>query len=304
MASEAHDALVTKLRADHPDRKPTPEVRPSLEQLRAARDAMEASALPIDPSVTMRECEVNGVPGIWFEPEGAHPTRVILYFHGGGFMFGTPRNSGHLIARLAREAGARCLGLDYRLSWQAPFPAALTDAVRAYRWLLADGVDPAHLALAGDSAGGGLVVTVLAALRDADDPLPAAGVLTSAWTDLAVTGESARTVDDPVATATGLRMLADGYLRGADPTDPLASPLYADLAGLPPLLVQVGTQEVLLDDSLRLAARARDAGVDVTLEVLDGVIHIWQYYGPDLPETRESEARAGAFIRRHTGGDA
>jgi monoterpene epsilon-lactone hydrolase len=300
MASDAHDALVARLRAEHPDRKPTPEVRPPLEHLRAARDAMEANALPVDPDVAMRECEVNGVPGIWFEPEGADPARVILYFHGGGFMFGTPRNSGHLIARLARAAGARCLGLDYRLSWMAPFPAALTDAVRAYRWLLADGVDPARIALAGDSAGGGLVVTTLVALRDADDPLPAAGVLTSAWTDLAVTGDSARTVDDPVASADGLRMLGDGYLQGADPTDPLASPLYADLTGLPPLLVQVGTQEVLLDDSTRLADKARAAGVDVTLEVLDGVIHIWQYYGPDLPETRASEAQAGAFIRQHT----
>jgi epsilon-lactone hydrolase len=163
--------------------------------------------------------------------------------------------------------------------------------------LLAAGHEPSSIALAGDSAGGGLVLATLVALRDAGDPLPAAGYASSAYTDLTVSGDSAVAIDDPVCNRAGLVMLGDAYLDGADPREPLASPLFADLAGLPPLLLQVGGREALLDDSVRFAERARAAGVDVTLEVLDGVIHIWQYFGPDLPETCDSEARAGAFLR-------
>ena len=298
MASPEHDALVVQLIGANAERKPTPEVRPESEQFPAIIEAMNASALPIPAGITAQAATFGGVPGVWFEPDGADARRVILYFHGGGYMFGTARNTGHVTARLARSAGAFAFSTDYRLSWQAPFPAAVEDAMAAYRGLLASGYAPEDVAFAGDSAGGGLVVCALVALRDAGDPLPAAGFASSAFTDLTVSGRSAAEVDDPIASRDGLLMLGNSYLDGADPGTPLASPLFADLSGLPPLLLQVGSRELLLDDTTRLAAAAKEAGVEVTLNVLDGVIHIWQYFGPDLPETRSSEREAGEFMRR------
>jgi acetyl esterase/lipase len=296
MASPEHEAIVEHMRAHG---RSTPETLPPLEHRRAALDAMNANFVPDPPEVASEPGIVGGVPGWWFRPAGADPARVIVYFHGGGYMFGSARNTGHVTARLARAAGCHAFGVDYRLSWQAPFPAAVDDAVAVSRALLADGRDLGTVALAGDSAGGGLAIAALVALRDAGDPLPAAAFASSAYTDLTVSGESAVAIDDPVCNREGLLMLGTAYLDGADPREPLASPLFADLTGLPPLLLQVGGQEALLDDTTRIAERARAAGVDVTLEVLDGVIHIWQYFGPDLPETRESEARAGAFLRAH-----
>jgi acetyl esterase/lipase len=299
MPSTEHEALVAAITASgHP---PTPEVRPSLEQLQAAVQNMNDTALPIDPDIEAADGELGGVPGIWFRPAGADQSRIVVYFHGGGYMFGTPRNTGHVTARLARASRSHAFSVDYRLSWKAPFPAPVEDALAVYRALLARGYEPSSIALAGDSAGGGLVIATLVALRDAGDPLPAAAFASSAFTDCTVSGDSAFKVDDPIATRAGLCMLAAGYLNGADPATPLASPLFADLRGLPPLLLQVGSREALLDDTTRLAERARAAGVDVTLDVLEGVIHIWQYFGPDLPETRASEADAGDFLQRHLG---
>jgi acetyl esterase/lipase len=297
MPSIEHETLVQAIKAS--GHAPTPEVRPSPKHARAAVQNMNDTALAIDDDIATEDADLGGTPGMWFRPKDADASRVVLYFHGGGYMFGTPRNTGHVTARLARAAGCPAFSLDYRLSWKAPFPAPVEDATAAYRDLLARGYAHSSIALAGDSAGGGLVIATLVALRDAGDPLPAAGFASSAFTDLTVSGESAYTVDDPIATRAGLCMLAEGYLDGADPRTPLASPIFADLHGLPPLLLQVGSREVLLDDTTRLARRARKAGVDVTLDVLDGVIHIWQYFGPDLPETKASEATAGAFLRRH-----
>jgi monoterpene epsilon-lactone hydrolase len=298
MASPEHDELVSSLVATHPERKPTPDIRPDTEQFPAIIDLMDASALPIPHGITAGAATFGGVPGVLFEPAGADTRRVLLYFHGGGYMFGTARNTGHVTARLARSAGALAFSVDYRLSWQAPFPAAVEDAVAAYRGLLASGYAPENVALAGDSAGGGLVLCTLLALREAGDPLPAAGFASSAFTDLSVSGRSAAEVDDPIVTRTGLLMLANSYLDGADARTPLASPLYADLSRLPPLLLQVGSRELLLDDTTRLAVAAKAAGVDVTVDVLTDVIHIWQYFGPDLPETRYSEREAGEFLKR------
>ena len=298
MASAAHDELVAQLLAAHAERKPTPDIRPDTEQFPAIIELMDASALPIPDGIASGPATFGGVPGVLFEPAGADPSRVILYFHGGGYMFGTARNTGHVTARLARSAGAAAFSADYRLSWQAPFPAAVEDAVAAYRGLLASGYDPQNVALAGDSAGGGLVLCTLLALRDAGDRLPAAGFASSAFTDLTVCGRSAAEIDDPIATRAGLLMLANSYLDGADPRTPLASPLYADLSGLPPLLLQVGSRELLLDDTTRLAEAAKAAGLDVIVDVLDDVIHIWQYFGPDLPDTRYSEQQAGEFLKR------
>jgi len=297
MPSAEHDALVETIGAS--GHKPTPDVTPSPDELRAAVRLMNETALPIHSAVVASPDALGGVPGVWFRPEAAVEGRALLYFHGGGYMFGTARNTGHVTARLAKAARAAAFSVDYRLSWQAPFPAAVDDAVAVYRALLDAGHDSASIALAGDSAGGGLVIATLVALRDNGDPLPVAGFASSAFTDLTVSGASAQTVDDPIATRAALLMLGGAYLAGSDPTTPLASPLFADLRGLPPLLLQVGSRELLLDDTVRLAQRARESGVDVELDVLDGVIHIWQYFGPDLPETRESEARAGAFLDRH-----
>lgn len=297
MASPQLKALIDKIVGDHAPGKPVPEERFSDVQLAQALSLMDALSLPIDDSVTVREAELAGVHGVWLEPDGADSAGTILYFHGGGYMFGSARNTGHVTGRLAAEAGVYAFSVDYRLSWQAPFPAALDDALATYRALLDTGRAPQSIALAGDSAGGGLVLATLIAARDADLPLPAAGFTSSAFTDLAITGETVSEADDPVVSRKGLKMLGNAYLGGIDPQSPLASPLYADLAGLPPLLLQVGGREILLDDTTRFAERAREAGVDVTLEVLDELIHIWQYYGPDLPETRDSEQRAGRFIR-------
>lgn len=298
MASPEHEALVAALLSAHPDRKPTPDIRPDTDHFPAMIEQMDASALPIPADITARAASFGDVSGVLFEPADADARRVIVYFHGGGYMFGTARNTGHVTARLARRAGALAFSVDYRLSWQAPFPAAVEDAVAVYRGLLGSGYAPEDLALAGDSAGGGLVLCMLVALREAGDPLPAAGFASSAFTDLTVSGRSAAEVDDPIASRAGLLMLANNYLDGADARTPLASPLYADLSNLPPLLLQVGSRELLLDDTTRLAEAARAAGVDVTVDVLADVIHIWQYFGPDLPETRDSEREAGEFLKR------
>jgi acetyl esterase/lipase len=194
-----------------------------------------------------------------------------------------------------------CL-LDYRLAPEHPFPAAVDDAVAAFRELVAGGVDPAAIALAGDSAGGGLVLATLLALREAGDPLPAVGVCLSPWVDLAQTGDSyERLADvDPMISRDSLKVMADAYLAGADPTTPLASPQYGDLRGLPPLLIEVGERESLLDEGVAVAERARDAGVDVTLRRWPEMIHVFQLFPADLvPEAAESVSGVAAFLTRH-----
>jgi acetyl esterase/lipase len=191
---------------------------------------------------------------------------------------------------------------DYRLGPEHPFPAAVDDAVAAYRWMLAQHVDPASVVIAGDSAGGGLTAATLLALRDAGDALPAGGVLMSAWLDLTCESESmtSKAEQDPVLSRDGLRSWADYYLDGTDANSPLASPVHADLAGLPPLLVQVGTAEVLLDDSVRLAERAKAAGVDVTLEQWEEMVHIWHAMAAFVPEGQQAIDRVGEWVRERT----
>jgi acetyl esterase/lipase len=194
------------------------------------------------------------------------------------------------------------LGVDYRLAPEHPFPAAVEDATAAYRWLVSRGTDPAHIAIAGDSAGGGLTLATLIALRDAGDPLPAAAACLSPWVDLEGVGASmtSKAAVDPFVRKEMIEFMAQQYLGGRDLRTPLAAPLYADLQGLPPLLIQVGTAEVLLDDATRIAERARAAGVEVSLEVWDDMIHVWQLFAPMLPEGQQAIERIGAFIRAHT----
>lgn len=238
----------------------------------------------------------NGVPAEWVEREGKNDNRVLLYLHGGGYLACSAVTHRAITCAFA-QSGFRVCAPNYRLAPEHPFPAALDDAVSAYRALL-DSMPSQYLFLAGDSAGGGLAVALLVSLRDARLRLPAAVVLFSPWTDLAATGASLKTNDRRCAMFHGWGIAAAGkrYLAGADPRNPLASPLYADLHRLPPLLIHAARNEVLLDDSVRLADRAREARVPVTLKIWPVVHHCWQMMYPRLPEARRSIREAAAFL--------
>jgi len=228
----------------------------------------------------------------------------VLYLHGGGYVIGSPRSHRHLAAAIARAAGARALVLDYRLAPENPFPAALEDAIAAYRWLLGQGIAAGRIVVAGDSAGGGLTVATLLALRDRGIPRPAAGVCISPWVDLTCSGQSYSTkaASDPIVAPDLITALAEAYVgRDGDRKAPLASPLYADLRDLPPLLVQVGSEEVLLDDALGLGARARTAGVDATVEEWPAMIHVWHWFLPMLDEAEQAVGVIGKFVRSRVG---
>jgi monoterpene epsilon-lactone hydrolase len=245
----------------------------------------------------------GGVRAEWVVPPGASEGRALLYLHGGGYVICSPDTHREMVAHLARASGCRVLLLDYRLAPEFPFPAAVEDAVAAYRWLLAQGYPARGLAVAGDSAGGGLTVAALVAFRYLGLPMPGAAVCFSPWTDLACTGETlaSKASEGPIVSRPLLEQLAQTYLAGADPRSPLASPLYADLRGLPPLLVQVGTAETLLDDSRRLADRCREVGVEVSLEEWEGMPHVWHFFVSFLPEAQQAIARAGQFLGQRLG---
>jgi epsilon-lactone hydrolase len=281
----------------------TPEELPSDATFRAMREAEEASPPARVDGFALSTVEADGVPLLSVIAEGHPPGTTVVYFHGGGYLWMTPGTHLPVLVAIADATGARCLGIHYRRAPEHPFPAAVDDAVTAYRWLLAQGNDPETIAFVGDSAGGGLVVAALVALGDQGIALPAAAVCFSPWTDLTVSGPSADGADDPVVSGDALRMMARAYLGGSDPTSPLASPLYADLAGLPPLQIQVGSRESLLDDARRLAERARQAGVDVTLIEHPGVIHMWIVFGPDIPESTAAFSLLGSFLAAHVRAD-
>lgn len=252
--------------------------------------------------VTCTPVEAGGVSAEWSVAAGVDETKVVLYVHGGGYVMGSAGSHRDVTGRLSKASGARVLSLNYRLAPEHPFPAPVDDAVAAYRWLLAQGISPGNIAVAGDSAGGGLAIATLLALRDAGEPLPAAGIGISPWVDMEGTGESmtTRAAVDPVVQKEGLLGMAKLYLGDADPKNPLAAPLHADLAGLPPLLLQVGDAETLLDDSTRLAEKARAAGVDVTLKVWDEMPHVWHLFAPILPEGRQAIDEIGSFFQART----
>jgi acetyl esterase/lipase len=265
-----------------------------------------SAIFPVPDDVTCEPVDAGGVAAEWIAAPGTDAERMIYYLHGGGYAMGSIKTHREMVSRISRASGARALAIDYRLAPENPFPAAVEDATTAYRWLLSAGVDPARVVIAGDSAGGGLTVATLVALRDAGDPLPAAAVCLSPWVDMEALGESMTTKAeaDPSVRREDVLEGAQAYLNGADPRTPLAAPLYADLTGLPPLLIQVGTAEVLLDDSTRLAERARSAGVDVTLEPWDDMIHVWQSVAAILPEGQQAIDRIGEFVREHVGAKA
>ena len=261
------------------------------------------SVLPMDDDIETERVGVNGVPAEWVWAPESQENRVILYLHGGGYLFGSARTHRVMLAHMARAAKARVLALDYRLAPEIPFPAPVEDSVSAYRWLQAQGISPQKIAIGGDSAGGGLVVAALVALRSVGEPMPAAGVCISAWTDMESTGTSMATnaEADPSVSKERLLKIAKVYLGGKDPRAPLASPIHADLTGLPPLLLQVGSIEVLLDDSTMLKSRAKEAGVSVEMEVWEDMPHVWHHYAPILPEARKAIGKIGEFVLEHTG---
>ena len=270
-----------------------------VEEIRAEFEAMSAG-FTLSADIRTERLSAGGVPAEWVVAPEARADRTMLYLHGGGYVVGSINTHRDLAARLSRAARARVLVIDYRLAPEHPYPAAVEDATAAYRWLLAAGASPQRIVIAGDSAGGGLTVATLVALRAAAQPLPAAGVCLSPWVDLEGSGESMTTkaAVDPLVNRERVRKTAAYYLAGQDPRAPLAAPLYANLSGLPPLLIQVGTAETLLDDSTRLAARARKAGVNVTLEPWEDMVHVWQVFAAILPEGRQAIERIGEFIRQ------
>jgi monoterpene epsilon-lactone hydrolase len=244
----------------------------------------------------------GGVKADWFTTPESENDRVILYLHGGGYIFGSPTSHRGIISRLAKAARARVLALDYRLAPEHPFPAAVEDSTAAYRWLLEQGYKPSKIALAGDSAGGGLTIATLVALREAKTPLPAAAVPISPWVDLEGTGESMKTraAVDPMVQKEGIAGIAAQYLGQTDPKNPLAAPLYADLKGLPPLLIHVGDAETLLSDATRIAEKAKQAGVKVDLKIYPEMIHVWHLFADILPEAQQAIEEIGGFVRLRT----
>jgi monoterpene epsilon-lactone hydrolase len=248
-----------------------------------------------------------GVHGLRITPESALPGKALLYFHGGAFVAGSPASHRHLAAKIAVESGLSTFLIDYRLAPEAPYPAAVDDALAAYRHVLDEGHQAGDVVLAGDSAGGGLCVSLMLKLKELGLPLPAGCALLSPWVDLSCSATSFDTnaQHDPLITRQGMMQAASTFLAGRiEPTDPRASPVRADLTGLPPLLIQVGNQEALLDDSILLASRALEAKVDATLEVTDGVVHVWHLFWSLLPEARASIDGLARFLLRSLASDA
>lgn len=259
-----------------------------------------SSWVPLPVGIVAEPVMAGGVPGEWVSAPGADRNRVLLCLHGGGYTMGSSKTTSVLASFLSAASGCRVLVIDYRLAPEHPFPAALEDTIAAYRWLLEQGFLPRRIIVTGFSAGGGLALSTLISLRDAGIALSAGAVLVSPWTDLAGTGVSVltRAEADPWLTDAMNRYHAALYAGGNDLRHPLISPLYADFPGLPPLLIHVGSDEIMLDDSLRVAERATKAGVEVTLEVWEGMWHVWHAFASRLPEGRQAIEHIGQFVRR------
>ena len=260
------------------------------------------STWPVADDVRLEPVDLGGIPGEWSTVPGSDASKVLVFFHGGGFCSGSILSHRRLVTEAGRAAGRRTLAVGYRLAPEHPFPAAFADALTAWRFLLEQGIAARDIAIGGDSAGGGLTVVLMNHLRDAGTDLPGCAWLVSPWTDLAMTGATLATKEavDPLIHEGYLRELADAYVpKAVDRRDPRISPLHSNLRGLPPVLIQVGSDETLLADATRLAAAAGAADVRVTLEVWPHMIHAWPVWNAALEAGREALARAGAFIRGH-----
>ncbi len=272
-----------------------------LEERRAAYDAL-AGMFPTAADVAVERVIANGVKAEWTSTELADPSRVILYLHGGGYVFGSLDSHRHLVSELGRAASARTLALDYRLAPECPFPAPVEDAVAGYRFLLHAGFQPERIAISGDSAGGGLAISLMVRLRELGLPQPAIAFLMSPWVDMRGTGDSFKVnaLRDPVVSTEMINFVAKQYLKDAHPDSPLASPFRAALEGIAPLRIYVGATETLLDDSIQLARAAGLADVKVHLEIWPRMVHIWPTYHQVLAEGRRVIAEAGRVMRDAT----
>jgi acetyl esterase/lipase len=272
---------------------------PFMERRAQAQAFAEAFEMPADMRV--RAGQLGGVPVEWIQPAGIENGPVLFHLHGGGYVLGNPAGSRPFTTLFAREARARVVSVDYRLAPEHPFPAAVDDALAAYRALLLQGQDPARLAIGGESAGGGLTVALLLAARDAGLPMPACAFAVSPWVEMSCMAQSfaTRAAVDPLLTRRALKEMADAYLDGAREENPLASPLHGDLSGLPPLLIHVGSDEVLFDDAVGLHARAAAHGVETSFEVWDGMIHVWHMFHALLPEGARATRAIADFTRSH-----
>ena len=274
--------------------------RPVDEQ-RTNWDEFGKSIPEYSPDVAIDAVDCNGVPSEWVVAPGADDNKVLLHFHGGGYVIGHPDGYRNFNSRMSEAAGARVLAVDYRLAPEHPFPAALDDTLNAYKWVLAQGYQADQVGFMGESAGGGLVFATLLAARDDDVPLPAAAIATSPWVDLANTFDSHafNAEADPMIAPTVLDTFAARYLNDTDPKNPLASPVYGEPSGLPPVYILVGSTEVLLDDARTLFMNASRAGVDTTIEVAPEMPHIWPIFAYQLPEGRSAIAKLSAFFGAH-----
>jgi acetyl esterase/lipase len=293
LASEQLAQLIETLKA-----APVAPEGASIQEIRSGFEQMGAM-FPLPDDVTLEKVTANGVPAEWVSAPGARTDGAVLYLHGGGYVIGSVNTHRELVSRISRSSGLRALSLDYRLAPENPFPAAVDDSVAGYQYLLNQGIAPERIAVAGDSAGGGLTIATLVALKERGLPQPAAAVPMSPWVDLEGIGDSmtSKDAEDPMVHKDALLPMAEAYLGGANPRTPLAAPLYADLSGIAPMLIQVGTAETLLDDSTRIAEKARSQGVSVVLEPWQDMIHVFQLFANMLPEGQQAIDRIGEFIR-------
>jgi acetyl esterase/lipase len=279
--------------------------RPRSDDYRQRRKDIDARGLQygLKPDVTVEPVTANGVQAEWTSTPQADRNAALLYLHGGGYVIGSLDSHRHLVAEAGRAVGSWALALDYRLAPEHPFPAAVDEAIAGYRFLLARDYPPGRIAIAGDSAGGGLVVSAMVAIRDAGLPPPACGWCISPWVDMEAAGETMTTrgAVDPMVQRAGILDMARLYLNGADPHSPLAAPIYADLTGLAPLLIQVGASETLLDDALRLAKTTGAADVRVDLQIWPEMVHVWHLFHPELKAGLRAIEEGGSFVRRMIG---
>ena len=292
MPSEQHEALVEMVSS-------APPAAGTLEESRAGYDAM-LGMNPMSDDVQIEEVMIGEVNADWVSVPESDATKAVLHLHGGGYVIGSNVGYREFASRLARATQSRVLVLNYRLAPENPFPAAVDDAVAAYEYILSQGIAASSIMISGDSAGGGLTFATLVVLRDKGVSLPACATAFSPWVDLECTGESQApgAVDDPMVATEALHDMANNYA-AADLRNPLASPLHANLSGLPPVLVFVGTREILRDDAIRIVDNAQAAGVDASLEIGEGLIHVWQVF--PMPESDESLAKVAAFMGKHSG---
>ena len=268
-----------------------------------ARRGMEnLTKLASLPSKTkVEKITFNSISAEWICADEVHEDRVVLYLHGGGYNICSPNTHRELAAYISMASGAKVLLPDYRLAPEHPFPSALEDATSAYRWLLDTGLTSENLAIAGDSAGGGLSIATSISLRDAGEPSPASIACISPWTDLEMSGNSIKTHAkiEPMLNLQSMKIMASNYIGEGDPRSPLISPIYADLKGISPLLIHVGSDEMLLDDSKRIAENAKSSGVDVTLKIYDQMWHAFHLNARLMPEAKNAIEALGSFIRKH-----